>query len=75
MPYDFYCTSLKAKVKNRVCKQCGIYYPSIAARKGHREDGCGLEVLGNKESISSYILGIMMKKKISVIKKKKTLRF
>ena len=58
MPYDFYCTSLKAKVKNRVCKQCGIYYPSIAARKGHREDGCGLEVLGNKDSISSYILGI-----------------
>ena len=58
MPYDFYCKSLKAKVKNRVCKQCGIYYPSIAARKGHREDGCGLEVLGNKKSISSYILGI-----------------
>ena len=26
----------------------GIYYPSIAARKRHRQDGCGLEVLGNK---------------------------
>ena len=47
MPYDLYCPSPKAKVRNRVCKQC-IYYPSIAARKRHRKDGCGLEVLGNK---------------------------
>ena len=47
-PYDLYCASLKGKVKNRVCKQCGIYYASIAARKRHRQDGCGLEVLGNK---------------------------
>ena len=30
MPYDLYC---KAKKKNMVCKQCGIYYPSIVARK------------------------------------------
>ena len=29
-------------------KESGIYYPSIAARKRHRQDGCGLEVLGNK---------------------------
>ena len=35
-------------MKNRVCKQCGIYYPSVAARKGHKQDGCDLEVLGNK---------------------------
>ena len=48
MPYDLYCPSLKANVKNRVCKHCGIYYPSIAARMRHRQDGCGLEVLGNK---------------------------
>ena len=48
MPYDLYCPSLKAKVKNRVCKQCGIYYPSLAARKRHRQNGCGLEVLDNK---------------------------
>ena len=25
-----------------------MYYLSIAACKGHRKDGCGLEVLGNK---------------------------
>ena len=25
-----------------------IYYLSIAACKSHRQDGCGLEVLGNK---------------------------
>ena len=25
MPYDLYCESLKAKVKNGVCKQCGIF--------------------------------------------------
>ena len=45
MPYDLYC---KAKVKNRVCKQCGIYYPSIAARQLRRQDGCGLEVSSDK---------------------------
>ena len=48
IPYDLYCPSLRAKVKNRVYKQSGIYYQSIAARKRHRQDGCGLEVLGNK---------------------------
>ena len=48
MPYDLYCLSLKAKVKNRVCKQCCIYYPYIATRQSHRQDGCGLEVLSNK---------------------------
>ena len=40
MPYDLYCPSLKTKVKNRVCKECDIYYPSIAACKGHRSHGC-----------------------------------
>ena len=35
-------------MKNRLCKQWGIYYPSIAARKRHRQDACVLEVLGNK---------------------------
>ena len=40
MRYDLHCPSLKAKVKNRVCKQCGIYFESIAARKRHRQDGC-----------------------------------
>ena len=48
MSYDLYCASLRTKVKNKVCKQCGIYYPSIAACKCHRQDGCGLEVLRNK---------------------------
>ena len=38
MSYDLYCASLRTKVKNRVCKQCGIYYPSIAACKRHRQD-------------------------------------
>ena len=45
MTYDLYC---KAKLKNRVCKYYDIYYPSIVARKRQRQDGCGLEVLGNK---------------------------
>ena len=48
MSYIFYCASLRAKLKNRLCKQCGIYYPSIAACKRHRQDGCSLEVLSNK---------------------------
>ena len=57
MPYYLYCPSLKAKVKNRVCKQCGIYYPSITTFKRHRQNGCGLGVLGNtvideKEDVS-----------------------
>ena len=35
-------------MKSKVCKQCGIYYPSVATRKRHKQDGCDLEVLGNK---------------------------
>ena len=35
-------------MKNRVCKKCGMYYQSIAARKRHRQNGCGLEALDNK---------------------------
>ena len=34
-------------MKNRVCKQCGIYFSSTAGRKCHRQDDCCLEVLGN----------------------------
>ena len=48
MQHDLYCLNLRVKVKSRVCKQCGMYYLSIAACKGLRKDGCGLEVLGNK---------------------------
>ena len=48
IPYVLYCPSLKAKIKNRVSKQCGTYYPSTAARKRHRQHGCGLEVMCNK---------------------------
>ena len=48
MSYGLYCPSLRAKVKNRVSRQCGIYYPSNAACKHLRQDVCGLEVLGNK---------------------------
>ena len=40
MPYDLYCPSLKTKVRNRVCKEYDIYYPSIAACKRHRSHGC-----------------------------------
>ena len=42
MPYELYSPSLKAKVKNRVCKPCGIYYPGIAAYKRHKQDVCDL---------------------------------
>ena len=36
-----YCPSFKSKVKERVCKDCGIYYPSVAAVKRHRAgNGC-----------------------------------
>ena len=48
MLYDFYWPSFWAKVKSWVYKECGIYYPSIAACKRHRQDSCGLEVSGNK---------------------------
>ena len=48
MSHGLYCPSLRAKVKNRVSRQCGIYYPSNAACKHRRQDVCGLEVLGNK---------------------------
>ena len=36
-------------MKNRVHKKGGIYFLSIAARQRHRQDGCALEVLGNKD--------------------------
>ena len=54
MPYDLYCPSLKTKVKNRVCKECDIYYPSIAACKRHRSHGCKsvLEELYEEASFS-----------------------
>ena len=48
MPYDLLWPNLKAKMNNRVCKQCGIYDSSIAADKRLTYDDCGLEVLGNK---------------------------
>ena len=56
MSYGLYCLRLRAKVKNMVSRQCGIYYPSNAACKHRRQDVCGyrrqdvcgLEVLGNK---------------------------
>ena len=48
MLYDLHCPGLISKVKNRICKQFGIYYPIIAAHKHHRQDACGLEVLGNE---------------------------
>ena len=48
MPYDLHWPNLKAKMNNRVCKQCGIYDSSIAADKRLTYDDCGLEVLGNK---------------------------
>ena len=35
-------------MKNRVCKQCDLYYPSMATCKRHRQDGCDLEVLVNE---------------------------
>ena len=35
-------------MKNWVYKQCGVYYPSYAACKRHRQDSCGLEVSCNK---------------------------
>ena len=39
--YDMYCPSVKSKMKDRVCKDCGIYYPSVAAVKRHRVgNGC-----------------------------------
>ena len=41
LPYDIYCRSIKSNIKDRVCNDCGIYYPSIAAVKRHiAGDGC-----------------------------------
>ena len=54
MPYDLYCPNLKTKVKNRACKECDIYSPSIAACKRHRSHGCKsvLEELYEEASFS-----------------------
>ena len=44
LPYDSYCPSLKTKVQQRVCKNCDIYYPSIAALKRHFKFCSGKEL-------------------------------
>ena len=36
MPHDRYCPSVQKNLERRVCPQCGIYYPSIAALKQHQ---------------------------------------
>ena len=50
LPYDFYCPSLNKNIESRVCKGCGIYYPSKAAVDRHRRGkGClQKRVLPNK---------------------------
>ena len=42
LPYDYYCPSVN-KIDARICKGCGIYYPSAAAVNRHRRGkGCGI---------------------------------
>ena len=38
MPHDRYCPSVQKNLEQRVCPQCGIYHPSIAALKRHQRD-------------------------------------
>lgn len=35
MPFDFYCPSVIADLEKRVCIQCGLYFPSQAAKRNH----------------------------------------
>lgn len=35
MPFDFYCPSVTADLEKRVCNQCGLYFPSQAAKRNH----------------------------------------
>ena len=37
LPFDHYCPSLvkKACIPNRICRHCGMYFPSIAAMGRH----------------------------------------
>ena len=34
-PFDLYCPSMQEKLKNCVCRMCGSYWPSEAAKKRH----------------------------------------
>ena len=41
VPYDLYCPSLQGQIKQRVCKVCSLYHPSIASLKRHlKGKGC-----------------------------------
>ena len=37
VPFDLYCPSMQDKIENCVCKQCGIYWPSAAAKNRHQK--------------------------------------
>jgi hypothetical protein len=53
-PFDYYCPSVRDQLAKRICKKCGLYFPSQAAVKRHaplHKDGYGLnlELLSNDD--------------------------
>ena len=34
-PFDLYCPSMMQKLEKCICKTCGLYWPSEAAKKRH----------------------------------------
>lgn len=50
MPHDRYCPSKQKNLDRRVCPECGIYYPSMAALKRHQKGaGCAGHVDADNE--------------------------
>lgn len=39
IPYDLYCPSLRTLIDRRICRNCDLYLPSVAAVTRHRQQG------------------------------------
>lgn len=35
LPFDYYCSSVQDQLARRICKKCGLYFPSQVALKNH----------------------------------------
>ena len=53
-PYDLHCPSVQKYVKKRICKDCDVYFPSMAAVDRHRK-GRGCPFLKRAEEYNGHI--------------------
>ena len=59
MPYDWHCPSIK-NINKRICKECDVYFPSMAAVTRHRRGkGCTIfpDETNDDESVEEMLSG------------------